>query len=299
MNNLLASLSGGFSETGQELATWFDDHAVNIILILVAAWVVRRFGTNLIGRVLTHTVRSDLYPTKSDREKRIRTLNALARAFMRVGVFLVAGTLLIGEINPNYTTVIFASAGIFTVALGFGARGLINDFLTGMFITYENQYRVGDIVQIGGTEGTVVDVTPRTTVLRDFDGNVHHVPNGSITVATNKTLEYSQLNEDLVVAADTDISLVEHIINHTGDVLAADPDYKKKIKQAPRFSGINGYAGDGISIKVIGKTSPNDKYEVKSQFYSLLIKAFRKHEIKVGAPPVAPPAPTGQTPPKA
>jgi small conductance mechanosensitive channel len=298
MNYFFASLSSGLNETGHLLLGWLDDHAINIIVILVGAWIVRRFGTNVIGRILTHTVRTDLYPTKADREKRIRTLNALARAIMRVSVFLVATTLLIGEINPNYTTVLFASAGIFTVALGFGARGLISDFLSGLFITYENQYRVGDIVEISGTMGTVINVTPRTTVLRDFDGNVHHVPNGSIIVATNKTIEFSQLNEDIVVHADTDLSLLEHVINHTGEALAADADFKKKIKEAPHFGGIDGYVGEGIGIKIVGKTSPNDKFEVKSALYTRLIKAFRTHGIKVGSTPT-PATPPAATPPPA
>lgn len=282
---IIASFSQNLHETGQSVLGWLDHHGMNILLIILAAWIIRHFGANIIGRVLTHTVRSDLYPSKSDRQKRIKTLNTLAKAIMRVGVYVVAGILIMGEINPNYTTALFASAGLVTVAIGFGAKNLINDFISGMFIIYENQYRVGDVVEISDVSGVVTDVTIRTTVLRDFDGNVHHVPNGSIVVTTNKTIEFSQLNEDILVAQDSDLSLVERIINHTGEVLDSEPAFTKMIRDAPHFAGVNGYAaGGGISVKITAITSANDKYTVRSELYKRLTKTFRANNISIVSP---------------
>lgn len=274
---------------GTMLVAWLDLHAVNILVILIAAWLARRFGVKILTRILSKTIRSDLYPTKSDREKRVKTLDGLGRAILMVVINILAGILIIGEINPSYTTALFASAGLVTVALGFGAKDLINDFVRGIFIITENQYRVGDVVEISGVSGTVENVTIRTTVLRDIDGNVHHVPNGSIIVTTNKTIGYSNLNEQLVLAPDTDLARAEHIINHVGEELAADPEFTNKIKKAPHLAAFNGYGMGGVIIRVAGKTGPNDKYTVKTELYRRLTTTLAKNHINIISSPMAPP----------
>lgn len=291
MNHLLAmSLVSSLEVVGRSLGSWLEVHAVNIIVIVIGAWLFRHFGAGVMGRILSHTVRPDLYPTKTDRSKRLKTLNSLTGAVIRTGVYIIAGILIVGEINPDYTTALFASAGLVTVALGFGAKDLINDFMSGIFIITENQYRVGDVVEIAGVKGTVEDVTIRTTVLRDLDGNVHHVPNGDITVTTNKTLGFSRLNETVVLQVGTDIERTEHIINHIGDELAARPDMKHKMQQAPHVASIEGYGQGGIILKIAATVSASDKYTVRTEFYRLLYKAFAKHSIELAMqPPPAPP----------
>jgi moderate conductance mechanosensitive channel len=271
---------------------WLDQHAVNIIVIIVGAWRVRHFSSTVISRVLTHTVRADLYPTKSDREKRIKTLKTLTKAIARTGVYIIGTVLIIGEINPNYATALFASLGLLTVALGLGARDMVNDFLSGLFIITESQYRVGDFVELAGVSGTVEAVTIRSTVLRDQNGNVHHIANGDILVATNKTFGYSNLNEDIVVAPDTDLDQLAHIINHVGEEVAAKPELKHKILKAPFFDGLDGYRQGGLVAKVSGTTMASDKYLVRSEFYRLLNKALRKHGIDLIAIPPLPLPPT-------
>jgi small conductance mechanosensitive channel len=281
LEDLTINLVTGMDKVTRLLSTWFDRHLVNILAILIGAWLLRRFGIGIVSRLLQRTVRSDIYPTKADREKRIRTLNRLVSAGMRIGVYLLAAILIIGEINPSYTTALFASAGLITVALGFGAQSMIKDFVSGIFIISENQYRVGDVVEIGGVSGTVEDVTIRTTILRDMDGNVHHVPNGVIQVTTNKTIGYSNINEDIVVSLDTDIDRLEHIINHLGEELAAKPEFKSKILEPPHFASIRGYGQTGLVIKITGKTSAGSKWNVRSEMYRDLHKAFDKYKIKI------------------
>jgi small-conductance mechanosensitive channel len=260
---------------------WFDMHLINILAILLGAWLVRRFAARVISSIVNRTVRTDLSPAKSDREKRIKTLDTLVTAIVRVGVYIIATILLIGEINPQYTTALFASAGLIGVALGFGAKDLINDFMSGIFIISENQYRVGDVIEIGGVDGVVEDITIRTTVLRDMDGNLHHVPNGSIKVTTNKTLGYSRLHEEIVVGYDTDIERLEHIINHVGEELASDPALKNKIIEPPKFLRLDGFGENGLIVKVLAKTVSGEQWEVKGAFYKRLLAAFEKNHIEI------------------
>ncbi len=260
---------------------WIANHGIQIAIIFCGAYLVRHFGTKLFSRLLQLTVRDDLYPHKSDRIKRLRTLDSLSGAVLRVGVYFTALILILGEINPSYTTALFASAGLVTVAVGFGAKNVINDFLSGMFIIVENQYRVGDIIQIGDVDGTVQAVTIRTTILRDLNGNIHHVPNGSIVVTTNKTIDVANLNEDIVVGFSTDIALLEHFINHVGKELASDPAYKRHVIKPPYFARVNGFANNGIIIKIFGETSAGQQWVVKGELYRKLIEAFRKNNIEL------------------
>ena len=270
---------------GGSFVDWLSVHGLNILIILVVAWAVRRFGVRAFRSLFKHTLRPELYKTKTDREKRIRTLNSMSSAFVKAGVYIIAGFLLIGEVNPSYTTALFASAGLVTVALGFGAQSLIRDVVSGVFIITENQYRIGDEVELRSTtwaniaEGTVEDITLRTTILRDLDGDVHHVPNGAIGYATNKTLGFNRLNENLVVALDTDIDKLEHVVNHVGQELAADVEFKNKVLDPPHFERIIGFQDDGIVVKVLGKTTPAEQRRVQSEFYRRLRKALVKNDI--------------------
>lgn len=288
-----ASLASNLQRIDNTIINWLNTHALNIVFIILAAWVAHRFGANLVARLLSHTVRADLYPSRSDRDKRIRTINSLSSATIRTGVVIVAFVMVLGEINPNYATALFASAGLLTVAISFGARDLISDFMHGLFVIYENQYRVGDTVNIAGITGTVELVTIRTTLLRDVDGNLHHIPNGAIVVTTNQTIGYSKLNEQLVLALDADVDLAKHIIDHVGEEMANDPELKGKIKKAPHFDSYNGYGQGGILVSISATTTASDKYHVRSEFYRLLNKAFQKQSIQ---PLAAAPAPTAITP---
>jgi len=132
----------------------------------------------------------------------------------------------------------------------------------------------------------VEGITIRTTILRDLDGNVHHVPNGSIGITTNKTIGYTQINDDLVVGMDTNIDELEHTINHIGEEVAALPAFKRLMIEPLHFERINGFESTGVSIKVLGKTTPGDQWGIQSEFYRRLQKAFDKRGISVaGNPP--------------
>lgn len=274
-----------FQTLGGDLIDWVSVHGLNILIILFGAWAVRRFGVRMFRGVFKHTLRPDLYTTKADREKRVKTLNSMTSAFVRASVYIVAGFLLVSEINPSYTTALFASAGLATVAIGFGAQSLIRDIVSGIFIISENQYRIGDEVELkstgwgGGAVGTVEEITLRTTVLRDLDGDLHHVPNGAIGYATNKTIGFNRINEDITVALDTDIDRLEHVINHVGQQLAADVAFKNKILDPPHFERVVEFTDDGIVIKVLAKTKPAEQRNVRSELYRRLRKAFDKNDI--------------------
>lgn len=281
LEDFLVSLVPQLLHVGALIGEWLNDHLVNIFAILIGAWVVRRFGAKFIARILKYTVRNDLYPNKADREKRMKTLNTLSSAVMRVGVYIIAAILIVGEVNPSYTTALFASAGLIGVALGFGAKDLINDFMSGIFIITENQYRVGDVIEIGGVSGTVEDITIRTTVLRNLAGDVHHIPNGTIKLTTNMTLGYSGIDESIVVGYDTDLDRLKHLIDHLGGQLAADAELQKKIIEPIHFLRVDGFGDNGIIIRITGKTTSGDQWLIKGVLYERLYKMLKQHKIDI------------------
>jgi moderate conductance mechanosensitive channel len=271
----------------QELDEWADAHLLNVLIILTGAWIVRRLSTQIISQLLKRIVRPSVYPTKSDRQKRIKTLRSLASGIIRVGVYIVTTILIVGEIKPGSTGLLFTSAGVLGVVIGFGAQSLIKDLVTGIFIIIENQFRIGDEVSLhagmglGTIEGTVEDVTIRTTVLRDLSGNVHHVPNGNIGLTTNKTLGYSRMNEVLVVPYETDLDKLEKIIKIVGQDLANVPELQHKVIEPPHMSSVRGFTEQGIAIRVLAKTSAASQWRLRSLFFRRLQKDLAKNKIKI------------------
>ncbi len=265
---------------GNSIAQWMDQHLINILIILIGAYVLRKFGTKFLCKLMHKTVRHDLYPSETDRKKRIKTLDNLIGAMVKAITWLVAIFMIVGELGLN-TAPLLASAGVLGLAIGFGAQSLVKDFVTGIFIITENQYRIGDVVQIGAVKGTVEAITIRTTIVRELNGDLHHIPNGTITVTTNKTMGFGSINEDLTVARDTDLGELEHIINHVGEEVAAVPELKNLVKEAPHFSSVKGFDASGIVVKILGKTSTGDAWQVRSEFYKRLVKALDKHNVVV------------------
>ncbi len=280
LDRLLVKLDQSRLELGGAISSWASEHAFKIIIILLCAWLLRRFGGKIVSEILRLSIRSDLYPEKIDRDRRYTTLNSLVKTVMRVMVYFIAFIMLVDEIGID-TAPLLASAGILGVALGFGAQSLIKDFITGLFIIAENQYRVGDIVELGAAGGVVEAITMRTTVLRDMDGDLHHIPNGTITLTTNKTMHFGSINENIVVNYDTDIDKLIRVVNEVGQDLAGSPEFKDKVMESPHFHQVRGFAENGVIVKIVGRTEVSEQWNVRTELYKRLMKAFEKHKIEV------------------
>ena len=277
-DDLLSGITDLVYSTARIIAKWSGAHGATIAVILFGTYALRKFGTDVIMRIIRHTLREDLFPTKSDREKRINTLKSLISTSMKMVSWIIAFLLIADNLNIK-TTSLLASAGVFGLAIGFGAQSLIKDFVSGFFIIIENQYRVGDVVKLNEVSGAVEAITIRTTIIRDIDGHVHHIPNGSITGTMNKTMDFGQLNIDLLVDHETDIDLQEKVINKTGIDLSKLKDHEKYVLKEPHFVNIKEITTNGILVKILGKTTPNKQWEIRGEFYRMLINNLRKNKI--------------------
>ncbi len=266
---------------------WFLSHGIKIIGILVAAVWISRFSKVLIDKAIRKLIKPDQVVKDPDAEKkRENTLIRIFNSTFSILVWAMAVLMIISEFGISIGPLI-AGAGIFGIALGFGAQYVIRDFLAGLFIMLENQYRVGDVIEIAGTGGKVEDITLRKTVLRDIDGAVHHIPNGEIKVASNKSQEFSRVHLKIGVAYKEDMEQVFQILNRIGRELAEDPEWKNFILKAPQVSGIDDFADSAIIIKVLGDTLPLKQWEVARELRKRIKIAFDKENIEIPFPQVS------------
>lgn len=277
------SLSQAVTDTYQQVESWAAnniDALLRVLVIFIIAWLTIRIGSHLLSNILKRTIRSDMYPSEADRDKRVKTLNSICVAIMRFIVWIVASFMILDTLGVN-TAPIIASAGILGVALGFGTQSLVKDFVSGMFIIVENQYRVGDYIEVQNVSGTVESINMRTTVLRDIDGSVHTIPNGSVNISTNKTMGAGHTVLDVTVEPDADLQTVERVINHVGKEMAKDPKIAKMITEPPRFTRISEFGDKGIIVKVSSTTASGKQLEIKSEFLARLQSALKNEDIKV------------------
>lgn len=269
-------------------AEWLlSQRALELWSALIGAILAYYFGRIVIGWAIRGIIKSTAKHRdwhKKDIEKRQETLVQLIRSFWKIiligyALATIANKLFLIDLSP-----LFASAGIIGVALGFGAQSLVKDFLSGIFIIAENQYRVGDVVDIMGAAGKVERVGTRSTVIRDSDGNVHYIPNGTIQHVVNKTMGFSVSRFILQLDPATDISLATDIINQTGQELASEKAWQKKIIDAPKFVSVGDITGRAVEIIVSGKTQPSDQWSVSSEMRRRLLNAFEEHGISLAIP---------------
>ena len=267
-----------------------SERMVETVSIVIGAVIVYYFGRMFITWAIRYAIHSTAKHRswhRKDIEKRENTLTQLIRSFWRITIIayiaaMVASKLFYFDLSP-----LFASAGIIGVALGFGAQSLVKDFLAGIFIIAENQYRVGDVVDVMGASGTVERVGTRSTVLRDADGNVHYLPNGTIQHVINKTMGYSMSRFTLQLDPSSDISRAADIINETGQQLSKEKSWDKKIIEPPKFVSVGDITGRSVELIVAGKVHPSDQWAVTSEMRRRLLKEFEKQEIELAVIPTA------------
>ncbi len=273
-----------------KLYDWLIRVGPQVLVILLAGWVLRHSGGIVIRRIIKRSVRSTRYNdmTADDVRKRQDTLITLFDVVWRTFMLIVVSLMLFKTFFPGINlTPLFASAGILGVALGFGAQSLIKDFLTGIFIITENQYRVGDVVDIEGAAGTVEKVGIRSTVLRDADGNVHYMPNGNVIHVINKTMGFSKVNFALAVDPKTNIDKLAEVINNVGDKLANDDKWREKIIDPPHFLNIGTYNDIGLEVNIVGKVQPSEQWSVSAEMRRRLLTELKKHKIELARSPTA------------
>jgi small conductance mechanosensitive channel len=255
---------------------------LRIAIIIGLALGLYRLVKVIVPRI-QKSVEDDDPTTKSEREKRSETLGKVVTHASRgvVGIPAIMGVLreLGFDIGP-----LIAGAGIAGLAVGFGAQNLVRDVITGFFILFENQLRVGDVVQVAGKTGTVEAVSLRTTILRDGEGCVHIIPNGTIDTVTNMSREWSRAVLDVSVAYKEDVDRVIQVLQEVGTDITSDPAWKAKILEPMTILGVIALGPSSVDIRVVLKVTPGMQFEVGRELRRRIKVRFDQAGIEIPYP---------------
>ncbi len=253
---------------------------INLALIILALFVVKHFGNTIIDKIIRKTITSDNYSSKTAEKMREDTLISILSAILKVALWIFGSMLVLAQLGVNIGPLI-AGASVAGIAIGFGAQAIVKDFVSGIFIILENQYRVGDVITLADTTGTVEEITVRQTVLRDASGNKHFIPNGQIGVTTNLTMDYSNLLLNMDISYDADIERVKRVINQVGKELSQDQKFKDIIVEPPKFLRIQDFGAHAVVVRIIGKLKPGNQWQVAGEMRLRLKTAFDKNKIEI------------------
>ena len=264
-----------------------------LLVGLILRWILHRLVDRLIRRaehgVLPDRVsRLSLAGTRAGevlapdsvgstrRVQRAKAMGSLLKSVITGIVFAVVGTMLLSELGVDIAPLI-ASAGIVGVALGFGAQSLVKDFLSGVFMIFEDQYGVGDVVDLGEAIGTVEAVSLRVTRVRDVNGTVWYVRNGEIIRVGNQSQNWARTVLDIAVSYDEDLPRVRRVLGEVAHDLWEDDEFTGIVIEQPEVWGVQDLTPDGVILRVTLKTAPMEQWAVAREMRER-IKARFDHE---------------------
>jgi len=301
--------------SGEEVADFLLGAPLRILGILIGAWIANRLARRAIKRGLRglHSggVKERLGAVKRRAPnalleteelslratQRIEALTTVLRSIVTVVISGIALLLVLGEVGIDLAPLL-AGAGIIGVALGFGSQTLVKDFLSGMFILVEDQFGVGDVVDLDpGVVGSVEAVSLRTTRLRAVDGTVWHVPNGEIRRVGNKSQLWSRALLDVEVTYGTDVDRASEVIKREADAVWKASD---RVLEEPELWGIEDLGPTGVIIRLVVKTNPAEQWAIARELRARIKAAFDREGIEIPvllAPPAAAGGPSSATAP--
>ena len=244
-----------------------------IILIFVVIRLISAVFNKLIDRTIKLESMSKLQITDSRRD----TLTAILKRIVKYTLYFM-GIVISLELFSINTTSIIATAGIGGLAIGFGAQSLVKDIITGFFILLEDQYTIGDYIQINDKDGVVEELGLRVTKVRDFSGELHIIPNSSINIVTNRTRGAMRALVKMTIAYEEDIDNALRVMESVSNEIASS---NENIVEGPTVLGISEMANSGVVITAVAKTIPMEQWSVERMMRKAYKQAFDKEGIEI------------------
>ncbi|MFD8703988.1 mechanosensitive ion channel family protein [Kitasatospora sp. NPDC059648] len=290
------------TDTTKQAASWFDTHwqswlagGLQIVLIIVLALVLRVVVSKLITQLIARMARSHDQHEESllggllanhgvvNPERRQQRSEAIGSVLRSVASFTILGTaalMVLSALGMNLAPLL-ASAGVAGVAIGFGARNLVTDFLSGVFMIMEDQYGVGDEIDTGVATGTVLEVGLRVTKLRGANGEIWYIRNGEVKRIANMSQGWATASVDVQVGYKEDLQRVEDLIQETAEGLAKEAPYDELVWAPVSILGVESVAADSVVVRVEARTAPGKAPVVSRALRQRLKTAFDRAGIKV------------------
>jgi small conductance mechanosensitive channel len=284
-------------------ADWLVARPLRIIMIVAIALLVRFLARRLIDRL---TISSDdktptlLRPLRERapqalgalvserRAQRARTIGSVLKSIVSFLTFGLAFILILGELGLNLTPIV-ASAGIVGIALGFGEQNLVKDFLSGVFMVLEDQYGVGDVVDVGPAVGTIESVGLRVTTLRDVNGTVWYVRNGEILRVGNSSQGFAVALLDVPIAHGTDVDKAVEILGRVGEEAAAIEPLSEDVLEPPEVLGVEKITTEGMTVRMTVKVRPGRQWATQRALRAKIMAAFEEAGVELPHGRILPP----------
>jgi small-conductance mechanosensitive channel len=270
------------------------------LLALFARWALHRVVDRLVSRAeegvlpdrvtrmslgrsrgSAATARDMVVSTR--RVQRAQTMGSLLKSIVSGVVIAVAATMMLSELGVDIAPIV-ASAGIIGVAIGFGSQALVKDFLSGIFMIFEDQYGVGDVVDLGEASGTVEAVSLRVTRLRDVNGTVWYVRNGEILRVGNMSQNWARSVLDVNVGYREDLVRVRNVLREVAHDLWEDDDFRGQIIEEPEVWGVESITADGVTVRVTLKTAPMEQWAIAREMRERILARFAYEGIEIPVP---------------
>jgi small-conductance mechanosensitive channel len=284
-------------------ADWLIAKPTLVLFILLLALLVRWVVFKAIARLVDRASQGVLPPlaqtrvgheesaphgsaariAAARRKQRAETLGGVLRSITTFTVFAIAAIMALSELGLDIGPLI-AGAGIVGIALGFGAQTLVRDFLSGLFMLFEDQYGIGDVVDLGDATGTVEAVSLRVTRLRDVNGTVWYVRNGEILRVGNMSQNWARSVLDVRVGLGEDLTRVRSILEETCHGMWDDEDFSGKIIEEPEVWGVERMDPDAVVVRVAVKTAPLEQWAVARELRKRIKERFGHEGIEIPFP---------------
>ena len=273
---------------------------MRVLIILLVGFIIARLARRAIKRFVRRLERPDAAETferarrrtgvalfdsgeipTARRVQRAQTIGSVLRSITSAVIWTIVILTALGEVGVHLGPVL-AGAGILGVAIGFGSQTLVRDFLTGLFMLFEDQYGVGDVIDAGDASGVVEGVSLRTTRLRDVQGTLWHIPNGEIKRVGNLSQQWARALLDIPVALDTDPSRATEVIKRVADDMwQDDEEFRDKIMSEPEVWGVEQMSVDRLVIRMVVQTRPLEQWNVARELRVRIKSAFDEAGIEL------------------
>lgn len=248
---------------------------VRAIIILFVSIILVKVFSRFIDQILLKQKRG-LHVNENKR----KTLSSLLKSIVRYVIYFVAAVNIL-EIFGINTASLITAAGVGGLAVGFGAQNLVKDVISGFFIIFEDQYNVGDYVEIAGASGIVESVGIRSTRLRDFGGQLHIIPNGVISLVTNHSKGVMRAKIEVRIAYEEDLDRALSVLDK---ICINIREKRKDITNGPSVLGVSDLGKSGISITIVASAIPMQQWNVERELRKAIAQEFKKQGIKIPYP---------------
>lgn len=287
-----------------DVTAWWNDPAtremfvqrpLKILLILLVALVLDRIAARIIRQATRRGIENksallgyeggetpQARAQESRRQQRMKTLANVGRSIAAIVIWTWAVLAILDQLGVNVAPLI-ASAGIVGVAIGFGAQSLVKDFFSGAFILLENQYGVGDTIEVNGVTGEVEEMTLRVTTLRDIDGALWYIRNGDIDQVGNHSIRYSIARLQIPVSLMANPDKAARVIEDSALAAARDPEIAGMVMQAPEMLGPSDFNPTYVSFRLTVKTMPGSQWAVARHMNHRILKDLHAQGVVLTA----------------